>query len=287
PERGEVLLGDARHRMRPEKYPDGPHRLHRRRRLRDLHPARREDQRPSLVRDSGSGKRVWHRPLWPGRTQHAASRRLSVSLRPRNLGHHQRVGSLPGSFLQNGEARLHRPSRAGESESGTPKENAGRSGNGRPRHSPRWLQDSRRSRKRDRLRNQRFSRAIPEKKYCASLCPARPSRDWNRAESRDPRTRSKSKSSADAILQTSEESVNRGHRETKSKSEKLRARSQELLCHTQSTANIQKNMSGSLPMAPSASPTTPRNRSATSCSWNSPRWEPRSLPASPSARSSR
>ena len=42
--------------------------------------------------------------------------------------------------------------------------------------------------------------AISEKKYSVSLRPSRASRGWNRGESRNQRTGSKSKSSTDAIL---------------------------------------------------------------------------------------
>ncbi len=64
-------------------------------------------------------------------------------LRPRNLRYDQRVGSRPGSFLQNGEAGVHRPSRAGEGEIRRREENAGRPRDGRPRHSPRRIQGAR------------------------------------------------------------------------------------------------------------------------------------------------
>ena len=102
-------------RMRPEEYPDGPHGLHRRRRIRDLHSPGRSDQCAGLVRDSGGGKRVWRRALRPGRAQHAAPRRQAAALRTRNLRHDQRVGSGTGSFLQDGEAGVHWPRGAGES----------------------------------------------------------------------------------------------------------------------------------------------------------------------------
>ncbi len=48
----EVLLGNPRDGLRFEKYADCPHRLHRRRRIRDLHPRRRANQRASVERDS-------------------------------------------------------------------------------------------------------------------------------------------------------------------------------------------------------------------------------------------
>ena len=45
------------------KYSDRPHRLHRRRRIRDLHSQRRSHQRPRLERDSRSGQGIRNRPL--------------------------------------------------------------------------------------------------------------------------------------------------------------------------------------------------------------------------------
>ena len=45
---GEVLLVHARHGLWPKEYSDRPHRLHRRRWIRNLHSFRRSDQRPGM-----------------------------------------------------------------------------------------------------------------------------------------------------------------------------------------------------------------------------------------------
>ncbi len=52
-----VLLGDSRHGLRAEKHPDRPHRLHRRRRIRNLHS---KSTRPTSVR-------VWNEILEAGK----------------------------------------------------------------------------------------------------------------------------------------------------------------------------------------------------------------------------
>ena len=77
--------------------------------------------------DEATSARVWNEilrsrqgirsgPLRSRRPQHAASRSQAAALRPRDFRHHQRVGSRPRSFLQDGEAGLHRPRISRESE---------------------------------------------------------------------------------------------------------------------------------------------------------------------------
>ena len=66
-------------------HADRPHRLHRRGRLRDLHPLRRGHQRARVERGARGGPGVRHHALRPGRAQHAAPGVGDGALRPRDL----------------------------------------------------------------------------------------------------------------------------------------------------------------------------------------------------------
>ena len=67
-----------------------------------------------------SGKGVRCGSLRPRSAQYFAAGRQAAALRARDFGYHQCVGSWARSFLQDGEAGIHRPRRAGESEGRRP-----------------------------------------------------------------------------------------------------------------------------------------------------------------------
>ena len=76
-----------------------------------------------------AGKEFGAIPCGLGRSQYSAARRRPVALRTRNFGYDQCVGSWARPFLQNGEAGLHRPRSAGDSEVRRPEANIGRARN--------------------------------------------------------------------------------------------------------------------------------------------------------------
>ncbi len=73
PERSKVLLGHAWQTLRPAQYPHSPHRLHGRRRFRNLHSGGRSHQRACVERDSRCGQGIRRRSVRSRRTEHASS----------------------------------------------------------------------------------------------------------------------------------------------------------------------------------------------------------------------
>ena len=75
---------------------------------------------------AGCGQRIWSDSVRARCSQYSAARRRPLALRTRNFGYDQCVGSRTRSFLQDGEAGLHRPRSAGDSEDRRPDANIGR-----------------------------------------------------------------------------------------------------------------------------------------------------------------
>ena len=97
--------------------------------------------------------------------------------------------------------------RAGARQGRRHQAHAGRAGVGGPRHSPRRLQGARSERQRDRLRHQRFVRAVSEEEHCAGLRADRALRDRQRSGGGNPQPAGEVQSGSDAVLQASEEAV--------------------------------------------------------------------------------
>ena len=276
-----------------------PHRLHRRRRLRDLHSRRRGDQRARLARNSRRGQRIRRCPLRTGRAQHAASRRRAAPLRPRNFRHDQCLGSRTGSFLQDGKGDfIGRAALEKAKAEGVKRTLVGLEMIDRGIARDGYKVFDRRRHARSAMSPAARPRRFLKKNIALAYVPLAQAAVGTTVKVEIRGQGVKVQGDSDAVLQASEEAValpsrrlsstRRAEAKTAGKTPMLQTRARSKW-HIRPIANTPKNMSGSSrrQTARSASPTMPRSRSATSCSSNCPRWARRSQPARPSARSNR